>query len=180
MRHLQLKALVTVFIFALACSFASSMRGTTPDAGSDPLTLPAKTPMTLTLSGVQLHLPAGWAVTQKTTSRIHLVSDDEKASIRIDCSPSKKKITPKEFESLANAQLAKERKNSAGKPVESIPPRGEFVYRGGPRKSGRVFAGYMRPVDQNLLLIVVELDDKDKNPKKAMKMISDFIQGIIK
>ena len=178
MRHLQLKALVTFFILSSACNFAPFMRGASPDAGGEALTLPAKTPVTLALSGMQFHLPAGWNVTQKTANRIDLVSDDKKATVTIDCSPTKKKISAQVFKSLAIAQLEKEKKNSARGPVEAIPPGEEFVYRGGPRKSGRVFAGYMRAVDQNIILVVVELDDKDKNPKRAMKMVSDFIQGL--
>ena len=178
MRHPQLAALVTLFIFSAACSFAPFMRGASPDAGGEALTLPAKTPITLTLSGMQFHLPAGWKVTQKTANRIDLVSDDDKASITIDCAQKKKKISEQDFKSLTDAQIAKEGKNSPGGKVHSVPPHIERVYYGGPRKSGRVFAGYMRAVNQNFVLVVGELDEKDKNPKKAMKMVSDFIQGL--
>jgi len=52
----------------------------------------------------------------------------------------------------------------------------DFLFYGGPRSDGRVFAGWMH-ADRNLL-VIIEGDVGEKDPKLAMKMVSDFMQGL--
>lgn len=127
-------------------------------------------------SGVAGTIPDGWKVLEATPDRHVLVASDGSAQVVVRSTVGSKKLTPKIFADFAKKHLAAAKKESAS-PVKSIPPSlPEFVYYGGPKSNGRVFAGYVRGVEKTIVVIEAELEAKE--PRLAMKFVSDFIQTL--
>ena len=81
------------------------------------------------------------------------------------------------FGGFARTRLVRAKQVSKGQ-VKSIPIQlPEFVYYGGPMENGHVFAGYLRASGRVLIFVEAEMAEKD--PKRAMKFVSDFLPNLI-
>lgn len=160
-------------LLAITCFLLSSAHAKASDVPA-----PQKDPAQkeFTVSGVRGPIPEGWKLLDATPDRHVLVALDGSAQVIVRSTVGAKKVTPKIFSEFAGKQLAEAKKDSAG-PVKSIPPSlPEFVYYGGPKSDGRCFAGYVRGAGKTIVVVEAEIDGKE--PRLAMKLVSDFIQGL--
>ena len=170
----------SIFVALLLTVTSAFARTTLPqltEASGPPIQNAAEAPTkTVMLKGVKFPVPAGWTISALTASRASFLSTDKKSSILVISYQTEKKIETKGFELLTDNQIEKERKVVGKELVRSAPAYMMMrPYYGGPRKDGRGFAGYMRASGNDFILILGESEGSD--PKEAMAMVSDFIQG---
>jgi hypothetical protein len=168
MKSSRVLVILTAMSFVLPAAHAESSDTSIPQSDS--------APVQIAIPGVTGLIPGGWIIHEATPDKQVLSALDGTARVVLQSSTGPKKVTDKMFSQFAKKHLAAAKKQSAG-PLASIPPMlPEFVYYGGPKSNGRIFAGYVRAAGNTIIVVEAEIDGKD--PRLAMKFVSDFIQRL--
>ena len=147
-----------------------------PSSATEPATPSDPNPRMIIVPGVRFALPEGWIVAEESREKVVLqAGKDATTFVSISSAGCGKRVDDRLFEKLANEHLQKERKAAPKGKVKSVPPYMlQMAYYGGPRSNGRIFAGCLNGVGDRLVIVATEMDGSD--PKKAMVMVSDFLQ----
>jgi len=104
-----------------------------------------------------------WQEAEHSPELVAFQSPDSRQRVTASVLQLAKKVTPAEFESICRHRLDAEKRTSSDCVLHPESPRLQqardglvFFYSGINKKSGRVFSGYMRPVEDCVFTLYVE------------------------